>query len=194
MKIGLFGGTFDPIHVGHLIIAETVRSDFSLDRLLFVPAAVPPHKKYRDISSGSIRLEMVRSAISGHPYFEVSDAEIRRGGISYTVETVRRFQESEEWAGNAFYLLIGADSFRDLKNWKKPKEILDRIRVLVVERPSFGIEEIEAGFDEGVTLVRAPLVGISSNEIRRRVREGKSIRYWVPESVEQIIRREGLYL
>ena len=127
MKIGLFGGTFDPVHVGHLIIAETVSSDFLLDRVFFIPAAVPPHKNGNRISPSDRRFEMLTLAIEDHTRFEISDVEIRRGGLSYTVDTIRWFQESATWRETAFYLIIGSDSLYDIKNWKHPEKILSGI-------------------------------------------------------------------
>ncbi len=194
MRIGLFGGTFDPIHFGHLITAETVRSDFGLDRILFIPAAIPPHKHKTSLSPAPLRLTMVKLALEKTPYFEVSDVEIKRGGVSYTVETVQWFQESDYWKENEFYLLIGVDSLLELGNWRYPDRILEKVPILVMERPGFDSEKAEKQFLEKIVPVKVPLIDISSSEIRRRVKEGKSIRYWVPEKVEKYIRQKGLYL
>ena len=194
MKIGLFGGTFDPIHFGHLIVAETVRSDFGLDRILFIPAAIPPHKIKTSLSPASLRLAMVKLALEKVPYFEASDIEIKRGGISYTVDTVRWFWESDDWEGNEFYLLIGSDSLLELGTWKDPDKILERIPILVMGRPGFDFEKAEKRFQKKIVPVEVPLIDISSSEIRRRVKERKSIRYWVPEKVEKYIKQKGLYL
>jgi nicotinate-nucleotide adenylyltransferase len=193
MKTGLFGGTFDPIHVGHLIVAETVRCDLSLDRILFVVAAVPYHKVRENLSPAFLRLEMVELALEGYPLFTVSDVEVQRGGVSYTVETVRWFQDSEEWGKDELYLLIGSDCLLELGMWKDPEEILNNIPTLVVERPGFDIKKAEQRFGKRVTGVQAPLIDISSTDIRRRVRAGKSIKFWVPEKVEEYIMRKGLY-
>ena len=193
MRIGLFGGTFDPIHFGHLMIAETVRSDFPLDRMLFIPAATSPHKVGESLSSAEIRFKMVQRAIDSYSGLGVSDVEIQKRKISYTVDTVKWFRERKEWLHDEFYLLIGSDSFLELNTWKDPEEILEQVRMLVVSRPGFDIEEGEERFREKMTVVKAPLIDISSSEIRKRVRLGKSIRYWVPESVEGIIFEKGLY-
>ncbi len=194
MKIGLFGGTFDPIHVGHLIIAETISSDFLLDRVFFIPAAVPPHKNGNSVSPTDRRLEMLKLAIEDHSRFTVSDAEIRRGGISYTVDTIQWFQKSASWKGGSFFLIIGSDSLYDIKNWKHPEEIFSNIHVLVIERPGFKREEIGEKYSEHVQWVSGPHMQISSTEIRKRVREKKSIRYWVPRKVEAYIHDKGMYL
>ncbi len=194
MKIGLFGGTFDPIHFGHLIIAETVRSDFGLDRILFIPAAVSPHKAKTSLSPAPLRLTMVELALENTLYFEASDVEIKRGGFSYTVETVQWFQESDNWKGNEFYLLIGSDSLLELGTWKDPDKILGKIPILVMERPGFDSGKAEKQFQKRIVPVKVLFIDISSSEIRRRVKEGKSIRYWVPEKVEEYIRQKRLYL
>jgi nicotinate-nucleotide adenylyltransferase len=194
MKIGLFGGTFDPVHVGHLIIAETISSDFLLDRVFFIPAAVPPHKNGNWISPSDRRLEMLKLVIEDHTRFELSDVEIKRGGISYTIDTVRWFQESASWRGAVFYLIIGSDSLYDIKNWKHPEKILSSIQVLVIERPGFERGKIEEKYSKHVQWVSVPQMQISSTEIRKRVREKKSIRYWVPRKVETYIHDKGMYL
>jgi len=194
MRIGLFGGTFDPIHIAHLIVAETVRSDFSLDRIFFIPAALPPHKGRKRLTPIRARLEMLHLAVEGQSGFFVSDVEMQRGEVSYTIDTVRWFQEREEWAGDDFYLILGGDSLLELGTWKDPEQILDTIPILVVRRPGFDMDRVEERFLKRVVFVNAPFVAISSTEIRQRVHEGKSIRYWVPDKVEAYIRREGLYL
>lgn len=194
MKTGLFGGTFDPIHIGHLIIAETVRSDFVLDRVLFIPAQIPPNKVNRILSAAQIRLKMVELAIDGYSYFDVSDVEIQRGGVSYTVETVHWFKETEEWGKDELFLIVGSDSLLEMKSWKDPGGILQKIQTLVVGRPGFDIEKAEESFRRRVKRVYTPFINISSTEIRQRVRSGKSIHYWVPEKVEVYIRKKGLYL
>ncbi len=193
MRIGLFGGTFDPIHIGHLVIAETVCSDFPLDQILFIPAATSPHKVGENLSPPEIRFEMVQSAVDSHTGLGISDIEIQKGEISYTVETIKWFREREEWLHDEFYLLIGSDSFLELSTWKDPEMILEQVHLLVASRPGFNIEKGEKRFREKATVVKAPLIDISSSEIRKRVRLGNSIRYWVPESVEKIIFEKGLY-
>jgi nicotinate-nucleotide adenylyltransferase len=193
MRTGLFGGTFDPIHMGHLFVAETVRNDFNLDRILFIPAAIPPNKVGLTFSPPEVRMRMAALAVEENPHFHVSDLEIRRGGISYTIDTIRWLKASEAWQEDELFLLIGSDSLLDLRTWKDPEALLDEIRILVVKRPDFDVESVDSAFRDRFELVQTPLIAISSTEIRERVRLRKSIRYWVPEAVEAYIHRKGLY-
>lgn len=187
-SVGIFGGTFDPPHLGHLIVAADVCIALRLDRLLFIPAAVPPHKHSLVEASAQQRLEMVRTAIRGDARFEVDDLELRRPGPSFTVDTLRvlraRFPESR------LYFLIGADALREIRTWKEPTEVARLARLVVFAR---GGQEIEPM--EGITVHSVPVtrVDISATEIRRRVRAGIPIRYLVPEAVGAIIEREKLY-
>ena len=193
MKIGLFGGTFDPIHTGHLIVAETVRSDFQLDRILFIPASRPPHKQGQTFAPSADRKYMVKQALKGNPFFKLSDVELRRGGESYTIETIRWFQESKIWKKHIFFLIIGADSLLEMTIWKNPDEILKSIRVLVLLRPGFDIQNSDKKYLDKVTMVSVPNIDISSTKIRNRIRNNQTIRYWVPEAVERYIHTKGLY-
>ena len=193
MRIGLFGGTFDPIHIGHLIIAETLKDAFPLDRILFIPAAVPPHKDATELTASRLRVEMVEAAISENPGFEMSDVEIQKGDVSYTIDTVRRLRATFKDPRVELFLIVGGDSLVDLVNWKEPDRLLEEVPMLVAGRPGYDIDQADARFRRRITVLDTPLVDVSSTEIRRRVREGKSIRYWVPCAVESIIAREGLY-
>ena len=193
MKTGLFGGTFDPIHIGHLIVAETVRSNLGIDRMVFIPVSEPPHKPNKIINPYAVRFEMVKRAIEGYPRFEVSDAELRKGGISYTIDTITSFRHSKEYERDELYLLIGSDNFLELNSWKDPEKLLESVRTLVVQRPGFDIASVVSTYKNMVEFVQAPLIEISASEIRQRVHEGKSIRYWVPARVESFIQSEGLY-
>lgn len=193
MRTGLFGGTFDPIHTGHLFVAETVRNDFDLDRILFIPAAIPPNKVGLTFSPPEVRMKMTALAIEKNPHFQVSDIEVRMGGISYTIDTIRRLKASEAWQGDELFLLIGSDSLLDLRTWKDPEALLEEIQVLVVKRPGFELEMVDLAFRDRFELIQTPLVTISSTEIRERIQSGKSIRYWVPDVVEKYIHRKGLY-
>ena len=157
MRTGLFGGTFDPIHIGHLIVAETVRSDAKLERVVFVPAAQPPHKVDTTLSPTSVRAKMVELAITGHPFFDLSDVEIQRKGVSYTVDTVRWFVESETWSRDELYLIIGSDSLLEMGTWKDAEIILQKISTLVVERPGFDWQKAEDRFRKIVTVLPTPL-------------------------------------
>ena len=188
MTIGIFGGSFDPIHTGHLLVADTVRSDRGLDRVLFIPAAKPPHKPQGAEACGEDRLRMAALAVEGMQGLGVSDAEIRRGGTSYTRDTLMEFSRSD-----SLFLIVGMDSLLDMPNWKEPESILQRAGLLVVERPGYSLGPLPGWLRRKVEFVRTPPMGISSTEIRERVRLGKSIRIWVPDPVERHIRERGLY-
>lgn len=189
-KVGLLGGSFSPPHLGHLIVAQEVFLTLNLDKVLFIPAHIPPHKHAR-VSSRE-RYEMTRIAISGNPRFEISDIEMKRGGKSYTVDTLKElrslFREAE------FYLIMGVDEFAEIKTWRDPEKIFNLSRVVVVARPGYEMAEVEQRFREKFIQVRVPLIGISSTDIRKRVKKKKSIMYLVPPGVEEYIKQKGLYL
>jgi nicotinate-nucleotide adenylyltransferase len=191
-RLGIFGGTFDPIHVGHLIVSEMARSVLSLDRVVFVPARIPPHK-----GSGPAdpehRLRMTDLACRDNPAFEVSDLELRRDGPSYTVETLRdlRTRSPED---TELYLLMGADSARDLESWKDHRVLLEESTVVVLTRAGVRRSDLPERVARRATLLSTPVIEISSSDIRRRVREGGSIRYLVPDPVEKYVRSERLYV
>ncbi len=199
-KLGIFGGSFDPIHYGHLLLAETCREQCRLDRVLIVPAAVPPHKRSRALSSGRDRVEMVRLAIGGHEQLAVSTIEIDRGGVSYTVDTLTALAEQQP--GSSLFFLMGADSLKDLPTWREPQRLCELAVPLVVRRagspePDFSaishlvtaarLEEIREH------QVEMPIIELSSTEIRQRVAAGQSIRYRTPRAVEKFIEANGLY-
>jgi nicotinate-nucleotide adenylyltransferase len=195
MRLGLFGGTFDPIHLGHMILAEQCRESCELDRVWLVAAGSPPHKPGGRTGVGH-RLEMVRIAIAGHPAFAASDIEATRPGPHYSVETlvaVRRDHPDDD-----LFFLIGADSLQDLPSWREPGRIAQLATIVVVNRP--GIEEVDGSnlpdFGPGSHPLRSitiPPVGIASSDLRRRLRQGRSIRYMVPRGVEAYIDAQGLY-
>jgi nicotinate-nucleotide adenylyltransferase len=191
LRLGVFGGTFDPVHLGHLAGAEQARDHLRLDRVLFIPARVPPHKAAA-VANADHRFRMTSLAVLDNPGFEVSDVELRREGPSYTVDTLRALKaEAPEDARH--YLLIGADSARDLVQWKEHETLLEDSTVVVLGRPGVGAEDLPPPVGRRATFLSTPLLGISSTEIRRLVREGKSVRYLVPDGVESYIRSEGLY-
>jgi nicotinate-nucleotide adenylyltransferase len=194
MKTGIFGGTFDPIHIGHLIIADTVRSDFPLDRILFIPTGIPPHKASSRISSGDIRLEMVKMAIASFAEFEWTDCEVKCQEVSYTIDTIQRIRETDQWGNDDLYFIIGADSLVDIETWKNPKAILEAIPTIVVGRPGIEVQQTAQQFLSKVTFIETPLIEVSSTLIRQRIRAGQSIRSWVPREVEAYIHKKGLYL
>lgn len=194
---GIFGGTFDPPHTGHLILAELARSLLRLSEVVFIPAAHPPHKMDEEFAEATHRLEMTRRAIAGNERFSLSTIEQGHDGPSYTVETLRQLRQ--EWGETVdIYFIIGADSLVDFPTWYKPAEILDMCRLAVVRRPGVEIdfEALERqlpGIEDRTYFVPAPLIEISSTKVRERVAAGRSIRYLVPRAVEEYINQHGLY-
>lgn len=186
MKIGLLGGSFNPIHFGHLILAEEARRQLSLGKVLFIPSNLSPMKNDRPAPAVE-RYEMVKRAIRGHPAFSVSDLEIRRGGRSYTIDTVRALKKKNPKA--KFVFLIGSDCLKGLPRWREAQSLFRLCRFAVTKRPSFPFEAIP----DGMEVVRMPEVGISSQDLRRRVSQGESIAYQVPKAVETYIRKHKLY-
>lgn len=187
MKIGILGGTFNPIHVGHLILAEEVREQLLLDKIVFVPAYLPPHKDNRDIAPASERLAMVKSAIKGNPYFSVSDAEIKRDGRSYTIDTVREFKQS--YPRDELYFIIGSDLLNYLQDWKDLNDIIKMVKFIAATRPGYPLEKIPGH----ISTVPIRAVDISGFEIRKAIKEGNSFRYLVPESVYRYLVKRKLY-
>jgi nicotinate-nucleotide adenylyltransferase len=197
MRIGVIGGTFDPIHIGHLIIAEEARTRLDLSRVVFVPAGQPPHKTVQQISDPERRLEMVQLAVSDHEHFCVSRLDIDREGPCYTVDTIRLLRNV--WGADAeIYFLIGADSLADLPKWHQPDRLLRMCHVVAVQRPGYKvdlakIDRLIPGAAVLIQMLAAPTLDISSTEIRNRVGAARSIRYLVPASVERYIDQHGLY-
>lgn len=187
-RIGIFGGTFNPPHMGHLLIAERAREAAHLERILFIPAFLPPHKVGREIVSPVHRLEMTKLAAKGNRCFEVSDMEIRKTGISYTVDTVRMLRT--QMPRGELFLILGSDSLAEYAGWKEPGEIRAMAQLLVYSRGNGMTNRLPSGVD----LIRGPEIGISSTDIRGRVARGESIRYMVPTAVENYIKKHGLYL
>jgi len=191
MKLGIFGGTFDPVHHGHLIAAEYVRERAWLDRVMFIPTMISPHKVDIPVTPAVHRFAMLREAVKSNPFFEVSDAEMERGGVSYTVETLRMIEEGHR--GDALFLLLGADNLRDFRSWKEPGEIVKRATIIVMNRPGFSSLDGDTGLPADVIQCTVPSIDISATEIRRRVRKGLPISYLVPPSVSRYIGRHRLY-
>ncbi|MFH1681235.1 MAG: nicotinate-nucleotide adenylyltransferase, partial [Candidatus Eisenbacteria bacterium] len=186
----IFGGSFDPIHVGHLVLAECAADELDAGAVLFVPAARPPHKRADALSSAEDRAEMVRLAIEKNDRFRLSRVEIEREGRSFAIDTIREIARSSG-CGRPFYF-IGADGLVDLPGWKSPEAVLEEAEVVVAPRPGVDLGAV-SGLVERVRLIETPLVGISSTYVRERVRRGESIRYLVPESVRAYLGRRGLY-
>lgn len=190
-SVGMFGGTFDPIHIGHLLLAERAREELGLDRILFVPANIPPHKRSgRLIAPPECRIEMLRLATDSNAAFEISTHEIDREGVSYTVDTLRHFEALRPEA--RFTLLIGGDNAGDFRTWREPEQIVRLATVAVWARPGSEMpSELLPG--TGYHRIDAPLLDISSTDIRRRVAERRSIRYMVTDAVGEYIARNELY-
>ncbi len=186
MKIGVLGGTFNPPHIGHLILAETVRQKLKLDKVFFVPANLPPHKDV-DIVDAYHRLRMVKLAIKGNPYFSALDWEIKRGGQSYTVDTVQEFRR--KFTGSRIFLIIGSDLADKFNTWKDYRRIKEMAEIAVVERENFPFRK-----EKGFLLVKMVEVGINSSLVREFIAEGISVKYMVPEEVLKYIRKHRLYV
>jgi nicotinate-nucleotide adenylyltransferase len=186
VRLGIFGGAFDPPHLGHLVAASDACDALGLDRLLWVPSAVHPLKPVR--TPPALRLEMVRAAIAGDPRFAADDLELRRAGASYTVDTLRELRAREP--GAELFFLTGADNLADLPRWREPDEIARLATLAVVSRAGDTLPADPAYPAVPVAVTR---LDVSSTEVRRRVAAGKSIRYLVPDAVRAVIEREGLY-
>ncbi|MBT9172889.1 MAG: putative nicotinate-nucleotide adenylyltransferase [Syntrophomonadaceae bacterium] len=201
LSVGLMGGTFDPIHLGHLLTAEEVRIQFGLEQVIFVPAGHPPHKNSRRISDQEHRYLMTVMATITNPYFSVSRFELERppDRVSYTIDTVRYFYAI--FGGKCkLYFISGADAILEILTWKDYRELLSICSFIAVTRPGYGLDKLTETFAvscpealPGIHILEIPAVAISSTLIRRRVAEGKSIKYMAPELVAQYIIKSGLY-
>ena len=190
MIIGVFGGTFDPPHVGHLLLASDAREALRLDNLIFVPAATQPFKvNTPPVASARDRLEMVRLAVADDANYTVDDTEIGRKGLSFTVDTLELL--SRKHSGAELFLLLGEDTLAGIGGWRSPERIRELATLAVMRRSGSGPSETPIA--DGVTTVSARRIDVSSTEIRDRLRAGKSIKGFVPESVEQFIEARGLY-
>jgi len=210
--IGIFGGTFNPVHLAHLRCAEEVRETQGLERVLFIPSAVPPHKAGAEVVAAEHRLAMVRLAVAGNPAFRVSTIEIRRAGHSYSVDTLRLLHT--RLPGCRFVFILGMDAFRDIATWKEYAAIFSLCDIVVISRPPddqapgldalpiavrsafcYGSSKLEMRHTSGccIRFQRISALDISASSIRQRLRAGRSIRYLVPASVERYIARHGLY-
>ena len=212
MKTGILGGTFNPVHNAHLRIAEEARDMFGLERVIFIPAATPPHKPTVGELTFTDRLEMVRLATADNPYFSVSDMEAVRGGRSYSIDTLRKLKQ--DFPEDELYFIVGADSFNDISTWREYASIFTLCNVVCVQRPGSTIKSLAMALPvamagdfcydaaakrlthssgHGVYALDGVLLDISSSHIRHLVRGGHSIRYLVPDAVEQYIKEQRLY-
>lgn len=195
-RIGVFGGAFNPVHIAHLIIAEDVREQMHLDKVLFIPYAKPPHKDNGELADAEARLHMIQLSISDNPYFEASDIEIKRGknSVTYTVDTLMELREIYKTEQVKFYLIIGIDNLIDLHTWKDPGKLFLLSEVVVLNRPGYIIQNVKNDYGRQVVFVPAPNLDISATGIRQKIREKKSIKYLVPKQVEEFIKNNKLYL
>jgi nicotinate-nucleotide adenylyltransferase len=200
MRLGIFGGSFDPVHFAHLLLAETCREQCRLDEVWFLPAAAPPHKRQRTLSPAHHRLAMLQLATAGHDAFRASALEIQRGGVSYTVQTLEQIQQQQPAA--ELFFLMGADSLRDFPTWRDPERVCQLAIPVVVRRR--GAPEPDLAVLRHVVppqrldairqcQVEMPVVDFSSTAIRDAVAAGRSIRYQTPRAVEKYIQTHGLY-
>jgi len=197
MRLGIYGGTFDPVHYAHLLAAEQCREQCRLDEVWFIPAAVPPHKPARGISAGEARAEMLEVAVAGHSQFRVDCRELEREGLSYTVDTLADLRAEDPT--RELFLLLGADSVADFGTWREPERILELATLMAVNRGRArpDLSGFEARFGpaalDRVLQVEMPAVDLAATDLRERVRTGRSIRFMTPRGVEAYIAQHGLY-
>ncbi len=198
-KIGILGGTFDPVHVGHLIAAENARDALELDEVLFIPTGCSYFKKDQKVTAPELRLEMTRLAVEGNPFFAASDIETKRPGNSYTAETLQELKR--EHPEDTLYYIVGSDTLVLMSLWKDPQIIFDSCTVLVETREDAvsadglldEVRKLQSAFGARIEVIPRRNIEISSTEIRQRIQQGRSVRYLVPEQVEAFIRAQGLY-
>ena len=192
-KIGLMGGTFDPIHNGHLVAAEEARYALGLESVLFIPAGQPWQKDRTEVTPGEQRLEMTQLATDDNSFFEVSRLELDREGPTYTIETLRAIREMGSET-DELYFITGADAILQILSWKRPDEALELATFVAVTRPGHELGDLRSvGVEDRIVVLEIPALAISSTDIRRRVREGRPIRYLVPDAVARYIADQGLY-
>ncbi len=199
-RIGIFGGSFNPVHLGHLVAAQDALEHMGLTRVVFLPAAQPPHKPARPLAPAAERLDLLRLAIADDPRFEVSDDEIARGGISYTVDTLRRFRARHPEA--KLYFLVGGDSLLELHSWRDIHAVLELAEIVTVTRPGVALDRLNADTLRlpdpwparlAANVVAGHRIDVSSTDIRNRVARGLSIRYLVPAAVERYIHANRMF-
>ncbi|MFC1631296.1 nicotinate-nucleotide adenylyltransferase [Candidatus Omnitrophota bacterium] len=186
-RIGIFGGTFNPIHMGHLVLAEQVRARLRLEKVIFVPSNLPPHKRSRPLVTAQQRYQMVALAIQDNPYFHISDIELTRGGRSYSVETVE--QLSGVLARARLYFIVGSDFSKDFTTWKDFAKLQKLCQFVIAQRPGYAIRRVP----KNMRVLAISALDISSSDIRQRVQRAESIRYLVPEKIRKYIWNKKLY-
>jgi nicotinate-nucleotide adenylyltransferase len=209
MAIGIFGGTFDPVHIGHLRAAEEIRESFGLERIYFVPAGIPPHKRGKRIADVDQRVEMLRIAVRNNPFLRISPLEIKRGGVSYSIDTIETFEKRY----GETYFILGLDAFLEVNTWRRHEELFAHAHFVVMLRPreseSWGIEIVPESIRKDVKKIdestlqhisgkkihfhRVTQLDISSTRVREASYRKQSIKYIVPDQVERFIRERGLY-
>ena len=192
LRLGIFGATFDPPHLGHLIAAEFAAEELRLDEILLIPANLNPLKIQHQPAPPEIRLEMVKAAAASRPKFKVSDLELKRGGVSYMIDTIRQLQKNHP-PHTAFYLLLGTDAAAEFLKWKKYQSLAEICTITVLDRPGWNISLVLQKLQIPFLYLKMPLIDISSSLIRERVAQGKPIDFLTIPGVVEIIRREKLY-
>jgi nicotinate-nucleotide adenylyltransferase len=220
MRIGLFGGTFNPVHYGHLRAAKEVSQGFNLEKLYFIPSALPPHKDIQEVASAVDRIEMTRMAVAGNPEFILSDVELKRPGLSYTIDTVKHFQDNLD-AGTELFLIMGVDAFLEIDTWKSFEQLFRMLPMIIMTRPlpdgrphSLGWKNMTEFIQNTISTTyqfsekdgcyhheqhypvyryNISMLDISATNIRKQIQKGQSIRFLVPENVENYIYERGLY-
>ncbi len=192
-RFGLFGGSFDPIHFAHLLLAETVRTELQLDKIVFMPCNIAPHKPERKYAPNSHRLAMIELAIQDNPAFAVSSWELEQEGVSFTVDTLEYLHGVHKFDRQQIFLIVGADNLSSFHTWKMPQRIIELAQLVCVNRPDSSLPPDEIEKNIPYTTVVIPMLSISASAIRENIRLGRSIRYWTPPEVEKYINEHNLY-
>ena len=199
LRLGIMGGTFNPIHHGHLVMAEEVRNKFGLDKVIFVPTGNPPHKDSQELAAAQDRYLMTVLATMTNLYFEVSPLEIERQGVSYTIDTIKEFKKTYG-KSTKIYFITGADAILSIFTWKNMEDLLESCSFIAATRPGYCLQELKSKIEainpaylKHIHLVEVPGIAVSSTDVRERIREGKPIKYLMPETVESYIIKNKLY-
>lgn len=189
MKIGILGGTFNPVHTGHLLMAEGVKAAQKLDRIIFMPCALPPHKHSVRLAGGKHRVKMIKLAVKGNPCFDVSEIELKRGGKSYSVDTLEELAEGCK-KNTRFFFIIGSDNLQSFDKWKSPSRLLELCKIIVVGRPGYKFPKRK---HKNIIFVNIPTLPVSSTDIRTYIKQNRSIKYLVLDPVQDYIHKNRLY-